>query len=330
MQSDSEHRQGRKCLGSPMLAPPSQGKLGRLIALLASACALSASCVSADNADGPAQTSQPFASGELFDGVVYGLQVKPDPAMRIHVLKLDLDRTRLEVTPGDRTLGREFVAQTPSEYLTRSGLQAVVNGGYFTPFEGGSRGGEDYYPHSGEAVDVSGASIANEIEASPVEPDEDERVNAIICIEGAAVEIRDGQACAPGTDHAMAAGPRLLARGDRRSFDDFGLSYASNRHPRTAFGLSEDRRTGWLVVVDGRQDGVSDGASLIELTTIFAELGASDAINLDGGGSTAMVVQRGSGAHVLNSPIHTGIPGRERPSANHLGVRAAELQGDVP
>jgi N-methylhydantoinase A/oxoprolinase/acetone carboxylase beta subunit len=51
-------------------------------------------------------------------------------------------------------------------------------------------------------------------------------------------------------------------------------------------------------------------------------LGADDAINLDGGGTTTMVVAGKDGkVEVVNRPIHLGIPGRERPSGSHLGIR---------
>jgi hypothetical protein len=56
---------------------------------------------------------------------------------------------------------------------------------------------------------------------------------------------------------------------------------------------------------------------------MLRDLGAVDAINLDGGGSATLVVADHGRPRVLNSPIHTGVPGRERPSANHLGVGAA-------
>ena len=294
--------------------------------LSAAVCALGACSegvsaqVNAVEQSGTVQTERSIA-----DGVTYRLIERSEPvAQHVHILTLDLDKVRLEVTPGDTSKGREFVARTPSAYVSEFDLIAGVNGGYFTPFKGGSRGGEDYYPHAGEAVDVSGASISNEVEASPVELDEDERVNAVICIEGASVGIRDGQVCEAGIDYAMAAGPRLLAGGSTRAFDDFGLRYANDRHPRTAVGLSEDGRTAWLVVVDGRQKEFSEGASLSELTAIFRDLGAVDAINLDGGGSTAMAVREDGEVKVVNSPIHTHVPGRERPSANQLGVRAAD------
>ena len=54
-------------------------------------------------------------------------------------------------------------------------------------------------------------------------------------------------------------------------------------------------------------------------------LGAYQALNLDGGGSTTLVSSDGKGgARLLNRPIHAGIPGRERIVANHLGVYAQE------
>ena len=76
-----------------------------------------------------------------------------------------------------------------------------------------------------------------------------------------------------------------------------GASFSTARHPRTAIGWTPDDRL-LLVVVDGRQPEWSAGMSLDEMTWLFQSLGASDALNLDGGGSTAMVV-RGS---VVNRP----------------------------
>ncbi|MBD2020680.1 phosphodiester glycosidase family protein, partial [Leptolyngbya sp. FACHB-36] len=52
-------------------------------------------------------------------------------------------------------------------------------------------------------------------------------------------------------------------------------------------------------------------------------LGADKAVNLDGGGSTTIVVSSPTGPYALNAPIHTKIPLRERPVANHLGFYAA-------
>jgi hypothetical protein len=87
------------------------------------------------------------------------------------------------------------------------------------------------------------------------------------------------------------------------------------RHPRTAAGLSRDRQTLYLMVVDGRSTS-SIGMTCAEEARFLAELGAWDAINLDGGGSSAMWVR---GVGVVNSPSD----GAQRVVANHLAVQAA-------
>lgn len=61
------------------------------------------------------------------------------------------------------------------------------------------------------------------------------------------------------------------------------------RNPRTAAGISRGGRRLILVVVDGRQKGYSDGMTLRELANLMLMLGARDAINLDGGGSSTLV-----------------------------------------
>ncbi len=269
----------------------------------------------------------------LFKGVLHQTLPATGPVpMAIHVLRIDLAApgVSLVVTPGDPSEGHEYRALKTSEALLANDWQVAVNGGYFLPFAGGSPGGDDYIPQPGQGTDVSGAAIHNGRTVSPIEPDLDRRVNAILCIWGEAkVVIRDGQDCGPRVREAMAAGPRLLKDGRRLSYTTFDATYGAARHPRTALGLDARRRLAWLVTVDGRQPGFSEGASLDELTDIFISLGARDAINLDGGGSTTMVVESANGHLVLNRPIHTGVPGRERPSANHLGVRARPISGGV-
>ncbi len=70
-------------------------------------------------------------------------------------------------------------------------------------------------------------------------------------------------------------------------------SFATTSHPRTLAGVREDG-TVLLVVVDGRQEKISNGAPLARCAALMAELGAVDAINLDGGGpSTLSVTQNG-------------------------------------
>jgi exopolysaccharide biosynthesis protein len=82
-------------------------------------------------------------------------------------------------------------------------------------------------------------------------------------------------------------------------------------HPRTAAGLSGDGTTLFLLVADGRREGVP-GLTLPELGSLLRELGACSAVNLDGGGSSAMVIE----GELVNQPSD----GIERIVANHLAI----------
>ena len=84
------------------------------------------------------------------------------------------------------------------------------------------------------------------------------------------------------------------------------------RHPRTAIGFSADRRTLWLVVVDGRDPGVSEGMSTYELAAYMRSLGAAEALNLDGGGSSVMLYA----PHIAGPKVIRII---NRPSTRFLG-----------
>lgn len=69
-----------------------------------------------------------------------------------------------------------------------------------------------------------------------------------------------------------------------------GVRPGGERAPRTALGVTGDGDTVFLVSVDGRQPGWSAGMTIAELAQFLVDLGAQDAANLDGGGSTSMVV----------------------------------------
>lgn len=72
-------------------------------------------------------------------------------------------------------------------------------------------------------------------------------------------------------------------------------------------------------MIDGKQPFYSEGATLQKLAKIAVELGSDRALNLDGGGSSTLAIKQAENVHILNAPIHTKIPMRERPVANHLG-----------
>ncbi|WP_256257000.1 phosphodiester glycosidase family protein [Nonomuraea pusilla] len=97
-------------------------------------------------------------------------------------------------------------------------------------------------------------------------------------------------------------------------------------HPRTAVGFSADGRTMYLLTVDGRQTD-SRGVTLDELAAMMADLGAANALNLDGGGSSTLLAREPGSADVQveNSPSDGG----ERHVPNGLALYAPEGSGKL-
>jgi hypothetical protein len=96
--------------------------------------------------------------------------------------------------------------------------------------------------------------------------------------------------------------------------------------PRTALGFSADGKTIYLLAVDGRQES-SRGLTVRETGALLLSLGASQAINLDGGGSTTLVArQAGAAAATL---VSRPSDGKERPVANGVGLFAPAGSGQA-
>jgi len=88
----------------------------------------------------------------------------------------------------------------------------------------------------------------------------------------------------------------LVHEGIIRAVDDRQM------HPRTAVGVDYDTGEVLLLVIDGRQDD-SRGYTMVELANLMIDLGADEAVNLDGGGSSTMVAKNRKGnMAVLNDP----------------------------
>lgn len=113
----------------------------------------------------------------------------------------------------------------------------------------------------------------------------------------------------------LGGGPQLIKEGKvaiTNQEEQIAPTFRSDRHPRTAIARLESGKL-LLLTVDGRQPGVSTGMSLDILAELLLEFGAVEAINLDGGGSTTMVVR----GKVVNRPSdQTG----ERPVSDAILV----------
>ena len=259
----------------------------------------------------------PITNQLLFEGIRYTRLVHTDPIHQIvHIVTIDLNTDGLSflVTPSGSLDNFDFEAQTTSQFLEQNNLQLAINGDFFDPWK--DYGIFNYYPHVGDGTNVRGISASQgDITTVGYVPPQDYHTLYLN---------QDNRASfsAPHGDiyNAISGNLMIVHEGQIPIFED--LPYIQKRHPRTAVGLSQDEKTLILVLVDGRQPNYSDGATLNELAQILLDVGAYNALNLDGGGSVTLVIDDQGNPKLLNSPIQSRIPARERPIANHLGVYA--------
>jgi hypothetical protein len=254
-------------------------------------------------------------SGALLAGVETRTIVRASPTPLVaHVVAIDLAKA-----PGLLKVVAErgqdgFLATTVSELAEHGGLSVAVNANFFRVPDG-------RYPLAGERADAVGGLILGGKLVSPKGPGHG-LVDAGLCIEGRSARVEKGFEC-KGATYGFAAGPLLLWKGQPVDTEFAEQIFKTPRHPRTAVGVDSARQKVWLLVVDGRQPGVSEGATLDELKQMLKEEGAVDALNLDGGGSSVLVARLpGSGIGVLSVPVHEHTPGRERPVVSAVGMTA--------
>ncbi|HEX5652994.1 MAG TPA: phosphodiester glycosidase family protein [Chitinophagaceae bacterium] len=108
---------------------------------------------------------------------------------------------------------------------------------------------------------------------------------------------------------AVGGGPVLVQYGQVRISNNEELKFAGkaihDRHPRTAMGYTKDQKL-IILVVEGRNPGRAEGATLVQLAQLFRDIGCWEALNLDGGGSSCMLVNG-------KETIKVSDPGGQRP-----------------
>ena len=254
----------------------------------------------------------------LFRGIELGFGESPMgragmqkiAALRVH---LDEPGIALHVTEGNGEEPLETTAETTLAFLERTGLSVAVNAHFFKPC----------CESKPEPKDLSGLLY---FEGDLISPPE--RVGTI-----------GGALLVLGLDHRAAivealeppdyssvrlalAGSHVLVRSGQLAVED---NERTESHPRTAVGVSDGGRTLYLVTIDGRQIGWSNGATLRETAAWLRFLGAEDALNLDGGGSTTRVRSEEGRGVIVNRPVGLRIPGTLRWNGSNLGVVAAPL-----
>lgn len=249
---------------------------------------------------------------EIYPCLVYYRRVHYTPRMMVaHIVTADLTCKNINVlvTPPEKNdKVNPLRARTTSQFAKEFQVQVAINGDGFTPWW--SRSVFDYYPHVGDPIVPNGFAASNAKEYGEVK--------------GPTLFINSIKEASFGTAYRKVynaiSGQSWLVQ-DKQPVPDLN---DTNVAPRTAIGLDGPGTRLILIVVDGRQPFYSEGVTIQEMAELMMFYGGDNAINLDGGGSSSLVIQdpKTHQYHLYNSPIDNYLPGRERPIGNHLGIFA--------
>ena len=263
-------------------------------------------------------TSQPF------EGVRYWHELHSDPVMSLYIVQVDLKNPNISirVSPAGKDPDGDGEWQTvlmpPSEIAKREHFDVCVNASFFIArntkdAEGAASGyvagkwasAEGYAMTDGKLWSsvprkawpmffIDDHARARFLTAGPLPQD------AKQAVQGNAFVLLDNKVLEPKSEVMKA------------------------RHPRTVIGMDRDGNTLTILTVDGRRPGVSIGMTGPELGEEMKRLGCDTAMNLDGGGSSELVLRDAETGKlmVMNQPSD----GRERAVADVLGVQIHESQ----
>ena len=253
---------------------------------------------------------RPFAE-DAAAGLAYCAGKIARPGFSFWALRIDLDEAALRiVVKGGGGSADNILSTRVSGFVRDNGLLAGINALPFNPVSA----------RVGEARSNAGIVVSEGIMVSPPHPPYD----ALVFFDdgGAAIVSQADLASAENIANAVGGFHRILKGRELTRRAESG----KDRHPRSAAGLSgsggdsAEGRFLYLLVIDGRRIG-SIGATEGETALLLKALGATDGINLDGGGSSALVLRYPDGSlGAVNTPIHSGIPGRERAVAGCIGI----------
>lgn len=254
----------------------------------------------------PASIRQTF-----FKGITYLRKDLTSPRkINVHVLAFDMQTAGLEflVTPSNRTDGI-MCTRTTSKFLEEFKVGVAINADGWSYLNPGTFPAPTYCPTGGEPVKLNGFAASR---GKILSPRNNERPIVYISQRN----ITSIEQVTGNVFNAISA-DRVIVRNGAVVKNLAALA----PNPRTAMGVNKNGRWLILMAVDGREFGISEGVTLTELANLLLSYGVHSGVNLDGGGSTTMVVKGADGkALTINTAIDSNVPGKQRAVANHLGA----------
>jgi hypothetical protein len=256
------------------------------------------------------------------NAVHYEHVARENPRLHLHITRIDLTDPRVRVgafasdeDPDGDAGPWQTRLQTVRHVAERKHLDVAVNGNFFMADGAADVGGRRVPYFIGNRARAVGWLVCD----GKVISNEPAAASLVVDREGH-VSIGKFDALPNGARHVVSGSQLLVSGGNNVARGDV-------RAPRTAAGIADDGKTLVLLVVDGRLLSHSVGMSEVELADEMIRQGCTEALNLDGGGSSTLVMRdaadeapqvknRPSDGHDLRIPLSI-----ERPVACVLGVR---------
>ena len=258
----------------------------------------------------------------------------------VHCIRVDLSDpdVRLFATPRAPSYAaesRETLTESVPDVLKQYSLQVVCDANFYTAASGGSDPTSE-----GISCEVFGLQISTGLVVS-AQSAADSTIDARTCSLLFSTNKQPFVAFVnrpPGTNTAgiytaVTGYYPLVSNGvniGAAAASSYPDSFIHQVQPRTAYGVSQDSRYLYLMTIDGRQPGYSDGSLDSETAYWLLQFGAWNGINMDGGGSTAMYRADSAGNPIgVNHSSYLPATGRERYIGSHFGVFAKPVPGFI-
>lgn len=290
--------------------------------LRALAATLVLSCSAAAYADKVVGTwTAVFQGVDYMTGYETGLHYAGETGVRrleVNAMRIDLRDSGINFmsTPSNGVTAGDTNSQTTGSFLEQNHLQVAVNANFFSPCCSATSQPKDLL-----GLAISQGQVVSGADFNSIPPGGTADSLVITSDNHAAITHVTPSSDISSFYTAVSAGPVLVNSGQIAVNQVPADSFAA-ANPRTAVGLSADGSFMYLLTLDGRRPGISDGATLYESAGWLLTLGAFQALNLDGGGSTNLVMADANGAATyLNIPSG----GDPRLDGNSLGLYAQAL-----
>jgi exopolysaccharide biosynthesis protein len=240
-----------------------------------------------------------------------------------YIERIDLTAPGIGFTTTGPSGPLETTSQTTSQFLESTHAQVAINANFFSDVAA-----------TASPEDLLGLAVSNGTVVSPQSFGSNDAAASVLFTKTSTASISPAGTTPIDLSNVFNAvsGNQIVTDGVNTSsitptgapHDPFGLD------PRTGIGLSQNGEFLYLIAIDGRQPGYSVGVTTSDEAALMLDLGVYNGLNLDGGGSTALVQAGPSDSAVLIDRPSGSFGVVERLDGNNLGVFASALPTPEP